>query len=234
MINMKKKKGIGCISAIFIIVVITLTIWYIYRHNPEEFQARINLGAEEFQKYLNIVSKTDDSAIQQDNIELPEVEELTEAQKYYYYQQLSETGKKIYVTIENNIENFKNGQESIPLPASVNEIAKTKGKEYVTKEFQSAWDAFITNRSEYFYLDSSKVCLMTKMTTKGSNVSYEFSIGKGENSNYFAEGFNSKEDVEKAIEQVEQARDKILKGATGNNYEKMLEAMKEVIMQMVI
>jgi transglutaminase/protease-like cytokinesis protein 3 len=59
------------------------------------------------------------------------------------------------------------------------------------------------------------------MTTKGSNVSYEFSIGKGENSNYFAEGFNSKEDVEKAIEQVEQARDKILKGATGNNYEKM-------------
>ena len=84
-----------------------------------------------------------------DNIEFPEIDNLTEAQRYYYYEQLSQTGKKIYITIEKNIENLKNGEENIPLPPSLNEDAKNNegGKEYIAKEFQAAWDAFITDRS---------------------------------------------------------------------------------------
>lgn len=158
-----------------------------------------------------------------DNIEFPEKEKLTEAQKYYYYEQLSETGKKIYITIGNNIERFKNGDDNIPLPPSLNEDAKNNegGKDYIAKEFQAAWDAFITDKSEYFYLDSSKVCLVTKMTTRGSNTNYEFLIGKGDNANYFINEFNSKADVEKASQQIEAIKNEIVNNASGNNYEKM-------------
>lgn len=219
--SMKRKKGMGCISALFIIAVVICSVVYVYKKNPSGFMDRVNIGLEQFQNYASQIKNGENNSIPQDNIEFPEEEKLTEAQKYYFYQQLGETGKKIYITIENNIENFKDGKENIPLPSSVNEIAKTKGKEYVAEEFQNAWDAFIIDRSEFFYLDSSKVCLQTKIITQGKDVSYEFSIGKGENKNYFTDGFSNKEDVEKAVKQVQQVKNQVLKGATGSNYEKM-------------
>ena len=156
-----------------------------------------------------------------DGLVFPDEEKLTEAQKYYYYQQLDEPAKKIYLSIENNIDNLKEGKDNIPLPASLNDDAKTNGKEYIAEQFQNAWDAFISDKSEHFYLDSGKVCLVTKMTTKGSNTNYEFAIGKGDNENYFIDAFSSKENVEYAIKKVNLVKNEILKDATGNNYEKM-------------
>ena len=115
-----------------------------------------------------------------------------------------------------------NGEDNIPLPTSLNDIAKRDGKEVIAKEFQSAWDAFITDKSEYFYLDSSKVCLITKITTRGNNADYQFAIGKGDNKTYFIDEFNSKEEVEKALKQIELESENVIGYASGNNYEKML------------
>ena len=62
--------------------------------------------------------------------------------------------------------------------------------------------------------------MVTKMTTKGSNTNYEFYIGKGDNSNYFIEEFDNKEQVEAAIKRIEKVKKEILQNASGNNYEK--------------
>lgn len=219
----KKKSGCGCFFGIIMIILIgiVISVCVLYSMDPVKLEENLINITERLQGYiteLNGMSSVDD------NLVFPEEEKLTEAQRYYYYQQLSDTAKKIYVSIGDNIEKLENGEDNIPLPASLNDVAKSteNGKELIATEFQNAWDAFITDKSEYFYLDSSKVCLVSKITTRGSNTNYEFFIGKGENSNYFTKDFNSKEDVEKAIKEVQAAKTEILKNATGSNYDKML------------
>ena len=209
---------------IILLIAIIITFVVLYSMNPDRLRKSIVNISEQVQVFAdNIYVRFAGKKVVEDNLEFPEEETLAEAQHYYYYQQLSETGKKIYVSIEKNIEALKNGDDNIPLPPSLNEDAKsnTDGKEYIAKEFQNAWDAFITDKSEYFYIDSSKVCLVTKMTSKGSNTDYEFFIGKGNNANYFIDTFTNKEQVERAVAEIKSVKDDILKDASGNNYDKM-------------
>ena len=215
---LKKLKRWLIIISVFLVVV-GIYVLIKYNQSPQGFENELN------NLYAKMVDKANElygTNIVKENIVLPEKELLTEAQNYYYYQQLSEPGKKIYVTIENNVDKMIAGEENIPLPSSLNELAKNEGKEAVAKEFQNAWDAFITDKSEYFYLDSSKVCLITKITTRRNTTDYQFAIGKGDNKTYFIDGFNSKEEVEKAVKQVNSESEKVIKNASGNNYEKML------------
>jgi transglutaminase-like putative cysteine protease len=214
---------------IFILVFLLLIGGYVlFRYN----QSPQGLADDITKLYNKVVDMSGEyygvSTIQE-NIELPEKELLTEAQRYYYYQQLSEPAKKIYVTIENNVDKMLNGEENIELPPSLNDLAKKEGKEKVAKEFQNAWDAFITDKSEYFYLDSSKVCLVTKITTRGSTSEYQFAIGKGDNKTYFIDEFNSKEDVEIALKQIDKEAEAVIKNATGNNYQKMRYIHDEIV-----
>ena len=219
-----ENKGLLHFLEILIILLIAtiITIIVLSNMNPAKVKETMNMLAQKIQLATdNIQGAFGEKTVKEDNLVFPDEEDLTEAQKYYYYQQLSETGKKIYLTIEKSMESLKNAEDNIPLPPSLNDDSKKNGKEYIAKEFQNAWDAFITDRSEYFYIDSSKVCLVTKMTTKGSNTSYEFFISKGENENYFTNEFNSKAEVENAIAEVEKMKAEVLEGATGNNYERI-------------
>lgn len=223
---MRKKSNNGLIhflqTIIVILLVLVITIIVFSSMDPTKVKETMNMVAQKIQLATENIQETfSDKTIKEDNLVFPDEEALTDAQRYYYYQQLSETAKKIYVTMENNIESLKKAEDNIPLPPSLNEDAKANGKDYITKEFQSAWDAFISDRSEYFYIDSSKVCLVTKMTTKGSNTNYEFFIGKGNNENYFYDNFSNINEVESAINEVNEVKEKILANATGNNYEKI-------------
>ncbi len=225
---MKKKEKNGFlhfleITAVSLIAII-ITLVVLYSMNPQKLKESIMYISEKIQSAAeNLYAGFKGQEKVEDNLEFPDEEALTEAQNYYYYQQLGNTAKKIYVSIEDNIEKLKNGEDNIPLPPSLNEDAKSNpdGKAFISSEFQNAWDAFITDKSEYFYIDSSKVCLVTKMTTKGSNTNYEFYIGKGNNENYFIDSFKTKEQVEKALDEIKDAKQDVLKNASGNNYEKM-------------
>lgn len=220
----RKKSNFGCFFGIIImgLLIFIIICMILYYKDPIDFENKINKFSIELNEYIEQVYGKS-AEIEEEKIIMPEMDGLTGAQRYYYFQQLSDTSKKIYVTIENSIENLKNGEDNIPLPNSLNNVAKSneKGKELIATEFQNAWDAFIMDKSEYFYLDSSKVCLVTKITTKGSDTNYEFYIGKGENKNYFIDEFKSKEDVELAMNNVNKIKEEILKNAEGNDYKKM-------------
>lgn len=220
--NGKKSNGCGCFIGVVAValIAIIITVVVLYSMNPEKLQQCINDISQKAQTYIGELSGNNKK---EDNLQFPDEETLDEAQRYYYYQQLSDTAKKIYVSIENNIEKLKDGEDNIPLPPSLNDVAKSSenGKEIIATEFQNAWDAFIGDKSEYFYIDSSKVCLITKMTSRGSNANYEFYLGKGDNKNYFIDEFDSKQEVDDALEEIERVKKKILSGASGNNYEKM-------------
>ena len=203
------------LATVITIVVLNSTNPSIMKETMSKVVQKIQLATENIQETFG------EKKVREDNLVFPEKEDLEGAQRYYYYQQLSNTGKKIYLTIENNIEKLKNGEDNIELPPSLNEDAKQNSKEYIAKEFQNAWDAFITDKSEYYYIDSSKVCLVTKMITKGPNTNYNFFISKGENANYFTSAFQSKDEVDSAIAKVEEIKKEVLQGASGNNYDKI-------------
>lgn len=226
MSRFKKDEDKSLLHFLEVLIVLLLaaivTVVVLSSMNPSKVKETMNIMAQKIQVATeNIQDTFGEKTVKEDNLIFPDEEDLNKARRYYYYQQLDKTGKKIYLTIENNIEALKDGKDNISLPPSLDEDAKQNGKEYIAKEFQNAWDAFVTDRSEYFYIDSSKVCLVTKMTTKGSNTSYEFFISKGENPNYFTDEFNSKDEVENAIAEVKKAKTEVLENVTGNNYEKM-------------
>ena len=208
--------------ALILLVIFAIYSAYIlieYNRDPAGLSVKVeNL----YNEVAQLTDKMYGTNVVQRKVELPEKESLAEAQNYYYFQQLSDTAKVIYVTIEKNIDKMLEQEDNIELPASLNDDAKKQGKDYVAKEFQSAWDAFITDKSEYFYIDSSKVCLITKSTTRGNSTNYQFYIGKGDNKTYLTDEFKGKADVEFAKKTLEEESEKIIKSATGNNYEKIL------------
>lgn len=207
-----------CIIIVILVIVSTFVIIQ-YNSDPMAFQNQVNDWSKQIESYIN---KMNGNKKSEHTITLPEKEELSGARKYFYFEQLSDTAKIIYVTIENNVDKLLNGEDNIPLPSSLDDFAQKNGKEKVAEEFQNAWDAFIKDKCEYFYIDSSKVCLVSKITTKATTSSYEFFIGKGDNKTYFIDEFTTKEQVEKAIKEISDAEEKILKNATGTNYDKIL------------
>lgn len=207
-----------CIIIVILVIVSTFVIIK-YNSNPIAFQNQVNDWSKQIESYIK---KMNGNKKSEATIILPEKEELSSARKYFYFEQLTDTAKIIYITIENNVDKLLNGEDNIPLPSSLDDFAHKNGKEKVAEEFQNAWDAFITDKCEYFYLDSSKVCLVSKITTKATSESYEFFIGKGDNKTYFKDEFKTKEQVEKAIEEISDVEEKILKNATGTNYDKIL------------
>lgn len=205
---------------IILLVVSVVGIYVIVRYNQDP-QGLVNQLDGYYIKIAEMANKLYGINVVTEDITFPEKEKLTQAQKYYYFQQLSDTAKKIYITIEKNMDKINSCEDNIPLPTSLNNTAKEKGADYIAQEFQNAWDAFITDKSEYFYVDSSKMHLITKETSIGNRKNYEFFIGKGENKTYFIDEFDSKEDVEFAEKELKQIVKEILKSTYGDNYKKI-------------
>ena len=214
-----KKLKIWLIIIITFLLIVGTVVIVKYNQDPQALMEELDAL---FARVTEMSNQLNGNNGVKENIELPEKESLEEAQRYYYFQQLNNTSKIIYVTIEKNIDKILEGEDNIPLPASLNDVAQKEGKEIVAEEFQNAWDAFVTDKSEYFYIDSSKVCLITKIITRGKSTDYQFFIGKGDNQTYFIDEFTSKQEVEKAEKEIEEKKKEILKNATGNNYQKIL------------
>ena len=106
---MKKKEKNGFLHfleiTVILLIAIIITLVVLYSMNPVKLKESIVYATEKVQLAAeNIYEIFAGKPVVQDNLEFPEEEALTEAQNYYYYQQLSDTAKKIYVSIENNIE----------------------------------------------------------------------------------------------------------------------------------
>lgn len=134
-----------------------------------------------------------------------------EKARYYYYLQLDENAKTIYMVLENNIENFKQGKDNIELPTSIcNIMQQENGEKIVKRAFQDAWDAFSKDKPELFYFDGNKFCLVIKSIQTIGKTEYELYIGKGQNENYFISSFKSQQEVEQAISDLENKKSQII------------------------
>lgn len=159
------------------------------------------------------------------------VYEITDTQNRYYYNQLDDTSKIIYAEILKNIEKIKNGEDNIRISSKLSELASSDDMATdLMNSFQNAWDAFRNDNVDIFYIDGTKMCLLTKTITRGRKVTYEFYISKGNNKNYLIDGFNSAEEVNKAIKIVETEENKIINSITEkNDYYKIVKAHNWIV-----
>lgn len=131
-------------------------------------------------------------------------EEKVEIEKYYY-KQLETYGKIIYDKMYSNIENLKTGTYIVRFNTEFNDLLQEEGGNLVLeKAFQSALNALIYDNPELFYIDITKMYLYTETTTIIIKKTYKIFIGPEEGKTYFTNGFNSKEEVENALNQINQ------------------------------
>ena len=152
--------------------------------------------------YYSIYHKGSEPA----NFEMVNVES-TDEYKVYYYNQISDGAKIMYSTILSNIEAFKSSNEEIKFP---------NDDKIKDKDFQTAWDAIMLDRPEYFFLDARNITLITRKTTFVNLNRIQYSVApskrniNGEYSPYFSRVFGSEEEINLAAGQIKSAADKIL------------------------
>ncbi len=147
----------------------------------------------------------------------------TNIAKYYYYQQLDNNAKIIYSTLENNLPYLTQSNYKIDFSTRFNDLLnQPNGKNLLDKTFQSALDAFFYDHPELFYLDLTKISLMTRSTTLGSKTTYKVSLEPVYGSYYLSNNFSNKMQVETAISQIESFKNSIISQLSGDDYNKIL------------
>ena len=232
---MKRCKGILLIKLILIIIIAVLMTFLAYKfiHNYGFDTAKIEEqnSIESFAN-KNVVSKNkvENNSKTTTEVYTPVIDYPTSSTgstdnsyKHYYYTQLNNEAKIIYDGLENNIENMKSGNYNIDFGKQFNSLLNTSGGEQkLNIAFQSAWNAFIYDYVDIFYIDVTKLILTTKTSSIAGFSTHRVSLSCGSNSNYFADGIKSKDDVYKKQSYVSQIRDEFVSKLSGySKYEQI-------------
>ncbi len=147
-------------------------------------------------------------------------EQIINAEKFYY-NQLDEYGKIIYDKLFLNIENLKTGTYVANYDTTFDDLLhEENGSETLNNSFQLAINALTFDNPELFYIDITKINLITEITTRAFSTTYRVSIG-GNGKSYLSNNFSTAETVYGAITIVEAAKEDIMALTTNNDIENL-------------
>lgn len=237
----KEKRQYIIINALLISIVLLLGI-YIYKVVQSNKQ-QIKLG---YEHGVNVVQQLQDEYINVEKIETTENQDTmivpiidsysgeynfnVVTNNKYYYNQLDNTAKLIYDTIESNLSNMTSGNYEIKLSSQIADVVyEDYGENKLDTSFQSAWDALMLDRVDTFFIDVTKVNLKMRKTTYGKKVTYALSIAPADSNGYLANGLESKEKVDNILNEIKETRDNIVKRLNGIDYNKIMHAHDWII-----
>ena len=237
----KEKRQYIIINALLISIVLLLGI-YIYKVIQSNKQ-QIKLG---YEHGVNVVQQLQDEYINVEKIETTENQDTmivpiidsysgeynfnVVTNNKYYYNQLDNTAKLIYDTIESNLSNMTSGNYEIKLSSQIADVLyEDYGENKLDTSFQSAWDALMLDRVDTFFIDVTKVNLKMRKTTYGKKVTYALSIAPADSNGYLANGLESKEKVDNILNEIKETRDNIVKSLNGIDYNKIMHAHDWII-----
>lgn len=140
---------------------------------------------------------------------------------FRYYDQLDQNAKIMYDALESNKDKLKSGNHVFNFGTTFDELLhQENGNEILNQSFQLAVNSFSFDHPEIFYIDITKIYLLTEETTTPFSKTYRVSIGPNEAS-YLYEEYTSESDVNFAVNQVNQIKDSIKQNAQGSNYDKI-------------
>lgn len=138
----------------------------------------------------------------------------------YFYNQLEEPAQTIYKAFEANKENMKTGTYKVELGSSFSSLLKeSNGQDQLGKYYQSAIEAYTYDNPDVFYLSPNKMYLNIETTTRGKNTTYYVYVNSGNEANYLIDEFSSKAQIDNAIDQIEQVRNRILQNKKSSSYD---------------
>ena len=237
----KEKRQYIIINALLISIVLLLGI-YIYKVVQSNKQ-QIKLG---YEHGVNVVQQLQDEYINVEKIETTENQDTmivpiidsysgeynfnVVTNNKYYYNQLDNTAKLIYDTIESNLSNMTSGNYEIKLSSQIADVLyEDYGENKLDTSFLSAWDALMLDRVDTFFIDVTKVNLKMRKTTYGKKVTYALSIAPADSNGYLANGLESKEKVDNILNEIKETRDNIVKRLNGIDYNKIMHAHDWII-----
>lgn len=142
----------------------------------------------------------------------------------YYYSQLDDVGKKIYLKVLTERENLKKGDYVIDFGKDFNKLLNSDGGDQVlNSSFQSAMNAVLLDNPDMFFIDITKMYLLTHSTTYAfTGTTYEVSIGPNNNESYLNDNFDESA-VQVADSKLKSLKKVILKKLEGNDIDKIQE-----------
>ena len=136
---------------------------------------------------------------------------------FLYYHQLDNYAKIIYQELEKNLENMKSGTYNVQFGKTFDDLLhQENGEETLNQAFQLAINALNFDHPDLFYLDVSKIYLLTQITTKLWTTTYEVEIGANQGQNYLNSSIGTKENVNLAIQNIENEKAKIKATLSGD------------------
>ncbi len=139
-----------------------------------------------------------------------------------YYDQLGEYAQLMYAQLYAHKEDLKSGVYNIEFDTTFNDLLHTNdGSDVLNQSFQLAVNALTFDHPEIFYIDVTKLYLLTELTTTAFSKTYRVSIGTKDGSSYLLDDFSTEEDINLAISHVEEVRALIKSSAIGNDVEKI-------------
>ena len=141
----------------------------------------------------------------------------------FFYNQLTSNQKVIYDGLENNKDNLKQGNYVINYKDTFSELlSQENGADILGDDYQSAIEAFTHDNPDIFYLDVNKMYLNIETTTKMFKTKYNVYISAANESNYLSNEFQSTAQIEKAIIETEQIKNRIMANLKGTDYQNIL------------
>lgn len=133
-----------------------------------------------------------------------EASNSVEVENKYYYNQLDVYAKAIYDDLYSHKEDLKTGLYTLDFDIAFNALLhEDSGAETLEKDFQLAVNALVFDKPEIFYLDITKMYLLTEITTFGPKKTYRVSIGPSNNVPYLSSSFPNIETIRNAEFQIE-------------------------------
>ena len=232
----RRKSTVWTIIKLIIVLVLIFFVYACYNVEFLKNNKYVTMVTSKIDQVVNtITNKADDLASLVENYEPDDedntIYEIENSQDRYYYDQLDETSKIIYAEILNNLDKIKAGEDNIKISSKLSVLSENEDmNSALMNSFQNAWDAFRNDNVDIFYIDGTKMCLVTKTITRGKKVSYEFYISKGNNANYLIDGFNNTEEVDKAVKFVSDHEKEILNSITEkNDYYKIVKVHNWIV-----
>lgn len=138
-------------------------------------------------------------------------EVYTETANRFYYSQLDSYGKLIYDKLYENKDKLRTGTYVADFGTAFNELLhEENGAETLENSFQLSINALTFDNPDLFYIDVTKVYLLTEITTKAFSKTYKVSIGGNNGVSYLSDNFSSSDIAKYSIGIVEQYKNSIV------------------------
>ena len=151
----------------------------------------------------------------------------------FYYEQLDEYGKVIYDRLYENIDKLKTGTYEADFGTEFNDLLhEENGTEVLNNSFQLAINALTFDNTDLFYIDVTKINLLTEITTRAFSTTYRVKIG-GNGQSYLADGFWDEEYVDIALGYVEDIKNNIISKTTGKDRVEQIKIVHDYLVDTV-